>query len=109
MGPDDAKENRIWLEAAQRAVETQAQADVLKRREIVDQAGSKPATHHKGLKVTFSDVRWLPTIRSIRSYEQALQGDCRLLGERVRSGAVSHDERDSGVQAAPFSARHAPE
>jgi hypothetical protein len=48
----------------------------------------------QGLKITHSEGRWLPTIRSRESYEQALKGDCQLLGERVRLGTVSHDERE---------------
>ena len=46
-----------------------------------------------GVTVTHSHGRWLPTIRSRESLEQALKGDGKRLGERVRSGAVSHDER----------------
>src|ERR1700738_4728596 len=94
MSPDDEEKERAWLEVAQRAADDQAAADVLIRREIAEQAGSKPAAQYEGLKVTVSDGRWLPTIRSRESYEQALKGDCQLLGERVRYGAVSHDERE---------------
>jgi hypothetical protein len=52
------------------------------------------ADRAKGLKITHSEGRWLPVVRSQESLDQALQGDCRLLGERVRMGAVSHDERE---------------
>jgi hypothetical protein len=45
-----------------------------------------------GVTITHSDGRWLPTIRSRESMEQALKGDCKQIGERVRAGAVSHDE-----------------
>jgi hypothetical protein len=48
----------------------------------------------EGLKITHSEGRWLPIVRSQESLDQALRGDCRLLGERVRTGAVSHDERE---------------
>jgi hypothetical protein len=68
--------------------------EVLQRREIAEQAGAKAAEQYEGLKIAFSHGRWLPTLRSRESLDQALRGDCRLLGERVRSGAVSHDERE---------------
>jgi len=83
------------MSSDERAAEAQAAADVLIRREVAEQVGSKLTAQYEGLKVTISDGRYLPIIRSIRTYEQALQGNCELLGERVRSGAVSHTNASS--------------
>jgi hypothetical protein len=48
---------------------------------------------YQGLKITVSEGRWRPVIRSIESQERALQGDNKLLGERLRGGYASRDEQ----------------
>lgn len=67
------------------------------RREIAEQSrppADEQASAYDGLKITNSDGRWLPTIRSQESLDRALRGDAELLGQRIRAGAVSHDERE---------------
>jgi hypothetical protein len=47
---------------------------------------------YQGLKITFSEGRWLPVVRSIESHDSALRGDGQLLGERLRTRSASDDE-----------------
>ncbi|MGY3239949.1 hypothetical protein ACVMAJ_006839 [Bradyrhizobium sp. USDA 4448] len=63
-------------------------------RESAEQAVGKPALQAYEPNITHTDTRWLPNLRSRASLDQALRGNGELLGDRVRRGAVSHDERE---------------